>query len=365
MIDVIPLSDVQKIPASKQYDLFTQFYGDALELSNTIELWDSLPLYHMSTMKQKHLRDGNGRLKPMKNEVLYRPSGRNQQPKKVHVRMQAASIDAADGSVKDYYPSATEEIIMEILRKIFNDQQYGFHNEAREESWVTFTISMLRKELKARGRTRSHDEILQSLKILSRCHLEVKLDGERKAIISQPILSHALESTRSDWVADPHARWAVKLPLMLSRAVNQITYRQYNYGVQLVMKSQLARWLHKRLAHNYTNADIMTPYHITIDSIERDSCMLNHIKPDRNMKTVMSAWAELESKDVLMSVPKPVPTADGQGLKFVVYPTPRFVDEMKAANGRKTKAEAICGDLAARRRIAGKRARDDRDKADK
>lgn len=363
MTDVIPLSDVKKIPASKQYDLFTQFYGDAVELSNTIELWDSLPLFPVSRMKQDHLRDDNGRLTPLKKDFLYRPTGRNAQPIKAAVRLQAASIDLDDGSTKDFYPSANEEIILEILRKIFNDQQYGFHNEAKAESWVTFTISMIRKELKARGRTRSHDEILQSLQILRRCHVEVKLEGTRKAIFSEPILSGALETTRSDWIADPHSRWAVRLPLMLSRAVNQVSYRQFNYGIQMALKSQLARWLHKRLCHNYTNASLMTPYHITFESIERDSGMLNHTKADRNMKTVMAAWAELEAKDVIMKVPTAVRTADGKGLKFEIYPTPRFVDEMKAANGRKTKAEAMSGDVSARRRIAAKRARDERDGA--
>jgi len=45
-----------------QYDLFTTFFGDAADLSNTIELWDAIPKYAVSPRTQNVLRSPNNRL---------------------------------------------------------------------------------------------------------------------------------------------------------------------------------------------------------------------------------------------------------------------------------------------------------------
>ncbi len=42
----------KQLPQSRQYDLFATFFGDAAELSNTIELWDAIPKYAVSARAQ-------------------------------------------------------------------------------------------------------------------------------------------------------------------------------------------------------------------------------------------------------------------------------------------------------------------------
>ena len=51
-----------QVKPSKQFDLFTTFFGDSKHLSNTIELWDAIPKYAVSARQQNKLRDEKGAL---------------------------------------------------------------------------------------------------------------------------------------------------------------------------------------------------------------------------------------------------------------------------------------------------------------
>lgn len=48
-LDQKPSSDAKQ---NKQYDLFTSFFGDPKDLSNTIDLWDTIPKYSVSARQQ-------------------------------------------------------------------------------------------------------------------------------------------------------------------------------------------------------------------------------------------------------------------------------------------------------------------------
>ena len=63
---------------SAQFDLFSSFFGDSKDLSNTIELWDAIPKYAVSQKQQNHLRDGKGNLPLHDQQFEYRPTGRGQ-----------------------------------------------------------------------------------------------------------------------------------------------------------------------------------------------------------------------------------------------------------------------------------------------
>ncbi len=135
-------SPPESVAPSKQYDLFTTFFGDKNNLSNTIELWDAIPKYAVLPRQQIKLRDENGRLPVHVHEFVYRPSRRAEASSELTCRMkvQPASIEIETGRFVDFYPSTTEELVEEVLKKIFSDQQYGQHSVPRNESWVRFTL---------------------------------------------------------------------------------------------------------------------------------------------------------------------------------------------------------------------------------
>lgn len=323
---------------SQQYDLFAKFFGNPRDLSNTIELWDAIPKYSVTPRVQSQLRDENGRLPVYTRVFHYHPAPKAENPTfTCTMTLQPANIETDSGRL-DFYPSTDEELVEEVIKKIFSDQQYGIHDAPNTESWVKFSLHMIRKELKARGKTRSLQEIKQSLEILSKTVLEVEIEGQgrRKMAYTNPILNDMTRVTRSDLLEDPNAMWTARLPALVSLSINNLSYRQFNYGILMNLSSQMARWLHKRLSHEYINASVTTPYQILFSTIHRDSGLLHHSRNASNIETVERALAELGERGVLY-FHKAERRTSGRAITDILYtltPHSEFVSEMKAANAR-------------------------------
>jgi hypothetical protein len=169
-------------PASfegQQLTLFQNFLanGDDSHLSNTIELWDAVPKYHVTYRRQNTLRK-NGYLPTLTHDFQHRG-------KEYRVKLRPARINTSSGET-EYYPGPSEEILEDVLRKKACDAGNGYLDESR--SGVSFTVHSLKKELAARGHTRSFTQIHTSLLILAGCRVELN-DGEGDGLYSSAILS--------------------------------------------------------------------------------------------------------------------------------------------------------------------------------
>ena len=141
---------------SLQYDLFSQFVtNDKSEISNTVEVWESIPKYFFTPKQVEKLRTQDGLARTFSWQYKY-----NNTP--YSVKIQPALIEV-DGIEKAYFPSVTEELVEEALKKILSDQRYGLHDPQNIETWVRFTLSMIQKELKARGRSRNRNQIKHAI----------------------------------------------------------------------------------------------------------------------------------------------------------------------------------------------------------
>jgi hypothetical protein len=319
-----------KLPQSKQFDLFTQFYGEESELSNTIEFWDAVPKFAYTARRQNKARDEKGRLGVHRQIFVCAK-------RKCRVQIQPASIELEDGSFQDFYPSTDEELVEEVLRKVFTDQQFGLHDVRGAESWVKFSLQMIRKELKKRGKTRSIDQIKRSIDILSSTIVTVYLEGEKAPICRNAILCDVVRVSREQYLEDGSTMWLAKLPALVSKSVNELSYRQFNYAKLMDLKTQLSRWLHKRLSHNYTNASIIDPYSILFTSVQRDSGLLAHPRAAANVKAFEGALEELIAADVLFKWEKKERRGARNKIEDALYtfhPHPAFVSDVKAANKR-------------------------------
>ncbi|MGE0278456.1 MAG: hypothetical protein AB7R40_23920 [Nitrospiraceae bacterium] len=326
---------------NKQFDLFTSFFGNEKDLSNTIELWDAIPKYAVSARQQAALRDDKGSLPVHEQDFEYRPTTGKTVSIACKLTIQPASIRNGDGTFTQYYPSTDEELLEEVLKKIFTDQQYGIHTPQTLESWVRFSLYMIREELRARGKTRSIAEIKKSLDILARSVYSVEIKGTQKSIAyDSTILSDMTRTTRADYLEDTKTLWCARLPALVSKSINELSYRQINYGTLMALSTPMARWLHKRLSHNYINAGLLQPYNILYSSIHRDSGLLHHIRPAGNIKTFEAALEELKNKNVLWWFKKEE-RKQGRATQDVLYilqPTNDFISEIKAANARQRDA---------------------------
>jgi len=342
------MGEVKKanVPApatSRQYDLFSKFFGDPKSLSNTMELWDAIPKYAVSARNQSANRDKHGHLASFEQDYQYK-AAHTPDTIKCAIEMQPARIKEKDGSFKEYLPSQSEELIEEVLKKIFTDQRYGLHNVQELESWVVFSLHMIRKELKNRGHTRSIQEIKKSLEIMSKVNITVKMRGRgRGQIYDGNILSDMIRQTREDLADDPNAKWAARLPVLISRSVNELSYRQYNYARHMELPNSLTRWLHTRFVHRYRNASLVSDYNFLLSSIQRDSCMLQYKRNSANIKALDEALEELKQQGVLFRILKEEqkPAKTIIDVKYRVWASSEFRDEVKAAHARHKKNDDI------------------------
>lgn len=320
---------------SKQYDLFAEFFGkDQAELSNTIELWDAIPKYAVTARRQVSLRDEKGRLTVHEYAFSYNKT-------QSRIEMQPASIKG-EGGFRDYFPSADEELVEEVLRKIFADQRYGVHNAQAAESWVKFSLSMIRKELKARGKTRSIAEIKHSIEVLANTTVRLYVGDDEAPIYTAPILSDLTRVNRAKYLDDPSALWVARLPALVSKSVNELSYRQFNYGTYMALPTQLSRWLHKLLSHRYVQAGYTSPYTTLYTTLKQNSGLLEAARINTNITALEKAFDKLQAQSVLHGWTKEERRGAKNRIDDVVYvltPDGDFIRDVKAANARQREGQ--------------------------
>lgn len=320
---------------NNQLDLFQTFLCNPNErerLSNTIDIWDSIPRYSISRQEQNKRRDANGGLPILAIQFEYRG-----QP--YIAKIQPARIEEPDGVTRDYYPSASEELVEDALRKIALRQNQGFFEKEKYRSGVAFSLYELREELSARGHARSYQQIIQTLTILQKSHIELRVgEGRGEAFLAANYLPTLSAVSKKRLLEDPGARWIAQFHPLVTQSIDQVTYRQFNYEVMMSLPTQLARWLHKQLSIKFTFAGLASkPFEMRYSTIKRDSNLLNRGREVDNRRDVDEAFAELVKMKVLREIEKTSIT-QGKGkvveVVYQLFPSPEFVKEMKASNKR-------------------------------
>lgn len=312
-----------------QMDLFTRFLtNDQSQVSNTVEIWESIPKYFFTARQVEKLRAADGSAKPYRWSFTY-----NGQP--CMVRVQPAYIDEEGGASRAYFPSVTEELVEEALKKILTMQNMGMHDVEKSETWVRFTLRMIQRELKARNKSRSIAQIKHAIDVMSSCVLTVLVND--KEVWRGAILQDLVTVDRSDYLADIEAHHVARLPLFITNAINKLEYRQFNYDRLMGCKEQLSRWIYKRLINRYKQASVRDGYHFMYSDLLH-SGLLQQASDDKNRSKVRSALNELEKCHVVLSWREEV-VKDGKKIvdaKYVVTAHPDFTREQKASNKRQS-----------------------------
>lgn len=319
-----------------QMDLFQSFLYNTKDerdrLSNTIDIWDSIPRYSISKQEMHKRRDKNGNLPTLTISFKYRD-----QP--YIAEIQPARLAEADGTTQEYYPSASEELVEDALRKLAARKNQGFFDKSHNRSGVAFSLYELREELSARRHTRSYQEILQSLAILQKSHIELRVgEGRGESFIAANYLPVLAAVSKKKLLDDPSARWVAQFHPLVTQCIDQLTYRQFNYMTMMALPTQLARWIHKQLSIKFTFAGLASnPFELRFSTIKRDSHLLNRGRDIDNRRDIDEALAQLVSVKVLRDVQKePVIARKGKITEVVyrLFPTNEFIKEMKVANKR-------------------------------
>ena len=323
---------------ARQIDLFRAFLcnGEAERdrLSNTFDLWDSVPRYAVSRQQMDKLRKAKGFLDLRQVEFHYRG-------KLMTAVIHAARVlDKETGGSKDYYPSANEELVEDALRKLAAEQRNAFFDQVNFRSGVVFTLYMLREELKKRGHTRSYQEIVLSLRILAHSTIEIGAEAGQGGggFAVSPYFPWLAAVSRGRLATDPQAKWIVQFHPLVTQAIDALTYRQFGYAQMMGCRTQLARWVYKQLSLKFTFASMATTFELRYSTVKRDSALLEGYGRGRKAVEVLdAALAELQAAGVLAHVTKRTLQGLRGKLEDVAYtlsPSAEFCGRpMKAARG--------------------------------
>ncbi len=324
-------------------DLLCNNDAERDSLSNVFDLWDGIPRYAISRQQQDKWRKAG--TFPQLHEIDFHYRGRE-----LKATIQPAWIKDKDGTINGYYPSANEELIEDVLRKLATSQNNGYYDPKERRSGVVFTLYMVRKELESRGHGRTYKEINLSLEIMSSVVIQTSTaDGEDGEFTCKSLyLNNLYRVSKTKLAEDPDAKWFVDFHPFASRAMDEMTYRQFNYARLMSHRSQLARWLNKVLCLKCLNASFVYPFEMRLSTIIRDSKLLDGYGRLRDaIATVDLAFEELRTckPPLLRSKPGKNVVLGPRGkvldVVYTLYPSAEFIAEVKAASKRQSMAASL------------------------
>jgi hypothetical protein len=293
--------------------------------SNTIELYDFMPKYHW------------GKVQRINGEFL-RMLEREFECKGVRYKISIApaKITDKDGLTRDYYPSKREELVEDALRRLATTRHGVFLDDMAA---VTFTLYQLQQELKNNGHSYSLSELKDALFICANTRLTVKTEDGGAVLVSGMFETLGLQ-TREDWKGTGAKTKAfVRFNSLVTASIKSGTYRQLNYAQSMGYKNVIARQLHKRMSHHYTQASIIHPYHIMLSTIIRDFGLEEYKWLSHNLTYVQKALEEMKEKNVVLgyTIEKILEAGNRNKLtdaKIIITPNPHFAAEVIQVNAR-------------------------------
>lgn len=307
-----------------QLTLF-ELLKDEEEYSHTIELYDFMPKYVWGKVE----RVGGVYLPTLKREFECR--GR-----KYSLEITPARISDGNAEI-ECFPSKREEMVEDALRKMMAEGQGIFLDG---ESGISFTLYQLQKELKDTGHSYSTQQIKQALTILARTGIELKSEDAEVEIHFSPIETLGFKGKNDE------KQTFVRFSPLVTKSIRERNFRLINYEQIMSYKGVIARLLHKRMSHHYTQASLTDPYHFLLTTIIRNFGLTRQAQLRNNQIEVERALQEMKEKNVVLNykADKIIESASRTKLidvKFSIQPHPFFVSDIKKANVRKQKENTL------------------------
>jgi hypothetical protein len=343
---------------SEQMELWSAFSGNANldEMSNSMDIWDSIPKYFLSGKKQAELRRENKATSYVRNFTIFGVD--------YEVTLYPATINQPDGTDINVFPGVTEEIIEEALKKLATQKFNGFNHldGSMIETWVLFSYRELQSILIGMGHKVSIPNIKRSLEILRLSQIKIKpISADERGVIRKDFINYLPDASlidREAYESSAEAKNAIKLPLLVTQAVLNGEYRQINNKLYGQLRQGLSRWLYRRFNRTWLNACVAHPlkpnrrgtcYDIALNELANSSGYLEHKDIKYRRTKLIRALDDLQSKDIINRYEQytVIENDDGQPVDYVfrVYASKRFTQEQINANERaknnRVKAEKL------------------------
>ncbi|MBX7222586.1 MAG: RepB family plasmid replication initiator protein [Blastocatellia bacterium] len=322
-VDNVKRLDEYQQEKPMQLDLFEMLGLESKSYSRTIELYDFIPKYFWGKVERI-----NGEfLRSVERDFECRG-------KKYKVRINPARVQGKNGKDRDYYPGQREEAVEDGLRKLVAEGQGKFLDS---QAGVVFTLYQLQQTLKQANHTYSYDEIKEALQICKRTTLIVTSE-DGTSVLESNIFETLGLATFEDWkIKGKDAKCFVRFNALVTRAIQQLDFRRFNYEKAWSYKSVIARQLHKRMSHHYTQAGKDNSYTIRLNTLIRDFGIARCPQLRDNLKKVKDALEEMKEKGIVDKyIVEPVVDTKKhnklEDAKITLYTTYEFDMEMMEAN---------------------------------
>jgi hypothetical protein len=303
-----------------QLELFKIDDQNSESFSNTIEIYDMMPKYHFGGVERKM----DQYLDVLEREFVFRD-------RKYNLNISpAAIVDKKTSKTIYYYPSQREELVEDVLRKLSASRDRGVYLDG--EAGVKFTLYEVQKELEKIGHGYNINQIKQAIEICSKTSIEIRSkDGAEISYISNIFPLAIID--RADR-ADGKNMAAVMFHPLVTKSINEGTFRLINYERMMSMKMPLARWLHKRISHLFSQATVDNPYKIKLSTIVRDSGMKVYKTISERIRQVSKAMDELKDAKIISSYEIDPDKQKNKILDatYALYVSEEFVADVKKAN---------------------------------
>lgn len=310
-----------ELSTSSQLNLFEVIVPSTQKdsYSNTIDIYDAVPKYVWEKNRQSDS-------KVVLERQCNLPGNRS-----FNVLVTPAVIPQANGKTIMMYPGQREELVEDALRRLAANGQGVMLGQ---EVAVRFSLYELRKELQRVNRTFSLKEIKEALQILNKANLEcVSSDGG--ATVSSPFFPFMTLVTAKDKHKDD-AHCFVKFHPLVTDSVMRLSFRQFDYGTSMKIKSPLARHIFKRMSHIWVQAASNQPYTPKLMSFLSQSPQKISPTQSVNIRAMKNALDVLIEHEVVASY-EAIPEKQGRktlDVQYVIRPHARFIKEMIKANRR-------------------------------
>jgi len=302
-----------------QMNLF-DLLGDEKDFSHTIELYDLMPKYFWG--------------RPERIDGVYLPRLEREfecRSRKYNLILYPASIEDEKGNEKYHYPAKREEIVEDALRKIMAEG-HGIFLDG--QAGVSFSLYRVRKELRENGHTYNTNQIKDSIEILAKTTIEIKsADGELEFIF------HPVEAVGFSG-EDDETQTFVKFSPLVTQSIKEKSFRLFNYKKVMSYDTTIARQLHKRMSHHFTQAGITESYTILLTTIIRDFGLTRRKQLKDNLRELETAVEELKKSNVIINfkldkIIEKSPRVKLVDVRLTIQPHFEFITEVKHANAKR------------------------------
>lgn len=289
-------------PSQGQLELFiSEFQAlTGLNNTNTIELFDALPLYQAQAYSASTEA-------PRVEQIEFKKS-------KITATVKPAAV-VRKGKMVYTFAGTREQIVEQMLRKMASEP--GDHvlfvttSGGLRVPALRTTPAAIRKRLEAIGHGFKLDEIRQALDILGNTKFSLTIHDGSEAVdleSENAIIGRNHRTPRNDVTGERSSEVITLHPLVV-RSIVERSYRQLDWHLYTDLKRPGARWLFARISHHFTGVQstggpFSHPYNIDLETILASSGMRRYFVKGvpvvkDNVRQVRLDLAELRNHGIL------------------------------------------------------------------